>query len=135
MCMSCWAELGEPAIDTPAVRAAIALVDEVYEFSCVGGNLHIVIDDFNIDDDNLEFCAKQIADVRAGRPSTFADVAPEQLCAEEACLAALWPMSIDERASVLALRDEFPRYKAEREAAEAAEEQLPAPLVEYLKDF
>ncbi len=37
-----------------------ALIQKVYEFSCVGGHLHIVTDDFNVHDSDLKFCSDLI---------------------------------------------------------------------------
>lgn len=112
MCCGCWQEAGAPQIDTSTVREALQLVEAVYKHSCVGGNLHIVLDDNNIEDDNLDFCQSCIdrkglpdpAWQRAGWGKTEED-SPEQLAAEQACLDALRALTLDERASVLGLRD------------------------------
>jgi hypothetical protein len=61
MCYECWEEEGKPQIDTPAVREAAAAVGAVYELNGVGGNLHIVLDDWNLEDGSVEFCDRQIA--------------------------------------------------------------------------
>ncbi len=117
MCYGCWTEEGSPQIDTPAVRAAAASVAAVYEHSCVGGNLHIVLDDWNLEDDNLKFCDAQIA--RGGHPEdpnhskwyTQQKLdnpdTPEQLAAERKCHDLFAALSIKERASALALNDGF----------------------------
>lgn len=100
MCEGCYEEYGRPAIINDRTLAAAALAARVYEFSAVGGNLHIVLDDWNIEDDNLEFCAKQIADGGyEGRDS------PEELAVEKECCEAFMAMTLDERASALAIHD------------------------------
>lgn len=33
-----------------------ALISAIYEISCVGGALHIVLDDGNLKDDNIQWC-------------------------------------------------------------------------------
>jgi hypothetical protein len=43
---------------TPAVRAAARAVAEVDPY----GNLHIVVDDWNIEDENLDSCERFIAE-------------------------------------------------------------------------
>lgn len=96
MCHGCWSgEYGEAQIDTPEVRAAAVLVARVYEFSGVGGGVHCVVEDWNIEDEFL--------DGRYSRP----DDPPEQVLIENELLAALRTMTLAERASVLALHDEF----------------------------
>jgi hypothetical protein len=100
MCHGCWVEYGQPQIDSSAVREAARAIAAVYDFSCVGGDLHIVIDDWNLEDDNLEWCAGEI-DKNEFHAST------EQLASERLCLDLLRPLSEDERASALALYDRF----------------------------
>jgi hypothetical protein len=95
MCSACWSEEGEPAINTPAVREAAAAVEAVYNHSCVGGNLHIVLDDWNIEDDSLEFCRVQI---ERGDHGT-----EEERATERRCHDLMRALSVPERASALAL--------------------------------
>jgi hypothetical protein len=95
MCRHCWEEEGAPRIDTPAIRAARDLIQRVYDFNDVGGGLHVVVDDWNIEDDDL---VKRYA---------APDDGPEQVVAEEECLAALRALTQPERASALALYDGF----------------------------
>jgi hypothetical protein len=100
MCIQCWNECGRPEIDSAAVREAAAAVAEVYRHSCVGGNLHIALDDWNIEDGNLDSCASSIREnVHEGDP--------EQLEAESRCLALLRALGEDGRASALALHEGF----------------------------
>lgn len=121
MCENCWAEAGSPRIDNEKVRAVQPLIAAVYKYSHVGGNLHIVLDDFNVRDRDLECCQKIIADggvlkmpagsvaflgVPAGTPETD-PVSGEQLHAELTCLEALRAMTVEERASAIALFDGF----------------------------
>jgi hypothetical protein len=116
MCHGCWTgEYNTPRIDTPAVRAIAPLAQRVYEFSCVGGNLHVVLDDWNLEDHNLEFCQGQLD--RRGQPDPewaarvrwkpTPDDPPEQLAAEQACLDALKGLTLPERASALAYFEGF----------------------------
>jgi hypothetical protein len=87
-------------IDTSAVRAAAQAIGAVYEFSCVGGNLHKVCDDWNLEDGNLDFCAGSIAE-------NFFEATPAQLAAERRCLGLLRALTEDERASALAIHGGF----------------------------
>jgi hypothetical protein len=121
MCYECWEEYGKPTIDTPIVRAAAEAVAKVYETSCTGGNLHIVLDDWNIKDGNLEFCSKCIdgagvmpldgstfeGDLRYNAEKLANPDPPEQLAAERRCCDLFQQITEEERASALALNDGF----------------------------
>ena len=37
-------------------ETVLLLAPEVYEYSAVGGNLHIVLDDYNIEDSHILWC-------------------------------------------------------------------------------
>ena len=119
MCYGCWCEADNPVIDTPAVRAAAEAVQALYEHpDCgAGGNLHIVTDDWNCEDESLAFCLKQIEnkgwkDDRPLSPRTefmrhqWPD-SPEKLAVERKCYDALACLTEDERYSALALRRGF----------------------------
>lgn len=88
MCTDCWDEMGRPAIDTPKVREAARLVRELYQEHCTGGPLHIVVDDWNLEDGHVDYCGERCA------PGI-----------ERRCYEALKAMNEDERASVLSLED------------------------------
>jgi hypothetical protein len=108
MCEGCYEEYGRPAIITDRTLAAAELVRQVYDYSGVGGNLHIVLDDWNIEDDNLEFCAKEIAAGGYFDPKYPDERATsEQLDVEKRCCDALARMTLAERASALALYDGY----------------------------
>lgn len=101
MCLACYEEYGSPKIDNPTVRAAAEAIGKVYDFADTGGNLHIAIDDWNLDDDDLDFCGESIA------KNDVHEAPPDQLAAEGYCLGLLKAMSEDERASALAIHDGF----------------------------
>lgn len=102
MCEGCYEEYGRPTIITDKTMAAASLVRRVYEFSCVGGNLHIVLDDWNLQDENLQFCMDEIKKGGyEGRDS------PEELAAETECCEAFIALNMDERASALALHEGY----------------------------
>jgi hypothetical protein len=91
MCEQCYEDYGSPNPDAIS-SAAIPLVDAVYEWSAVGGNLHIILDDWNIDDENLASCRDY-----------------DLTIAEAACLAAFEAMTIEQRAACLGEYDGFAR--------------------------
>lgn len=102
MCGDCWKEYGNPKIVNPKTKEAVNLIRKVYDFSCVGGGLHIVLDDWNLENHHLEFCRNYIEE---NKDSQFSSI--EQYEAEGRCLALFMEMTIDERASALALADGF----------------------------
>jgi hypothetical protein len=99
MCIDCYHDHGLPRIVSAATLAAAEAVRLVYEHDCVGGNLHITIDDWNLDDRSLRFCSDRINN-KNGNP-------PAQLAAERACCDVLLRLSPEERASALAIHDGF----------------------------
>lgn len=89
MCEGCYEEYGRPQPDD-AARAVVPLISAVYEASCVGGGLHIVVDDWNLEDESLHWCLRQ----------TLSD--DERRCGE-----ALAALSLEQRAAALAIYDRF----------------------------
>jgi hypothetical protein len=77
-------------IDNQQVRDAAELIGEVFQFSCVGGNLHIAIEDENLSNDDLKFCSKSIADNVHGSSDSLLDL-------EQECLDALAKLTYRER--------------------------------------
>jgi hypothetical protein len=102
MCYGCWQEMGKPAIVTEATKAAAEAVRALYEINAVGGAMHIVTDDWNIEDHSLEFCSKEI---EAGDHWSFKDAGARE--AAKLVCDLMSPMTEDERASVLALESGF----------------------------
>ena len=72
-----------------AVSNASQLIKRVYHFYVTGGGLHIVLDDFNIDDADIDFCLSLPL-------STV-----ERKCAE-----ALRSLSKEERIAALGIEDQ-----------------------------
>lgn len=56
MCYGCWEEEGSPAIVDDKTKAAAKLIEELYEHHCSGGYLHIVTDDYNLKQHNIDWC-------------------------------------------------------------------------------
>lgn len=88
MCWDCWTQEGSPKLNTPEIVEAAAMAAELNEF----GALHIILADFNIDDDDVAFC-RSLADELTEGDARFLDL--------------LEPMSIEERASCLGLADGY----------------------------
>ena len=101
MCEACWDEYGEPNIVNEKTQAALMLVMQVYDAigGGAGGNLHIVLDDWNIEDDSIYYCLSQCEVVEHSFGGGF-DTTPTLL--ERACGGAFLDMTLQERASVLA---------------------------------
>lgn len=77
--------------DRPEIKRAVEAIKRVFDFSVVGGRLHIVIDDLNTGDRSLEFCRKLI------------EAAPHdpEVGAERECYEALVALSEDDRDEAL----------------------------------
>ena len=96
MCQDCFKREGSPSKTNDAVRAATDAIERVYEFSDVGGNLHIVLDDWSISDDHIRWCRNN----QDGGTD-------EQKAAERLCVQAMLDLSRSERATALALFEGF----------------------------
>lgn len=98
MCEGCYQKYGAPKIITAQTIAAAVLVAKVYEFSSTGGNMHIYVDDWNLNDEDFAGTELQIS---------FNNASSEQLAIERACYAVFRVMSVPQRASALALYDGY----------------------------
>lgn len=97
MCENCWREHGSPQLDGPQIRKAVSLIKAVYSYHPTGGALHIVLDDWNLEDKDIAFAKRYVADY-AKRGQREAELA----CFEHFC-----ELSIAERASALAMYNGF----------------------------
>jgi len=77
------------------MKKATDLIKSIYEFNVVGGNCHIVIDDYNIDDGSIDWCLKH------GLSSNIHEHTEKQLKIEKECLETLKVLSISNRKKVL----------------------------------
>ncbi len=111
MCVNCWRDRGSPTIENERTRRCIELISDVYECHEAGGGLHIILDDFNIDNGHIQFCADYIE-----QDDYKQNVSPGRLAAERACLILLRGMTVDERASALALYDYPDYFRAEKDS-------------------
>lgn len=99
MCVNCWEEVGSPKIDTREVRTAAAAVVELYRGYITGGLLHVVVDDWNLETEHVEWGLSTEA-LRCDLDSAVGEPAPEIVIQTAAALLVL---SEEERASALAL--------------------------------
>lgn len=98
MCEGCYDDFGRPQIRTARVRRMRKKIERVYEFNSVGGNLHVHLDDWNIEDEFFEDLEMEVWDK---------DASPERLAAERDCYAAMRRATLDQRTSALAMFDGF----------------------------
>ena len=93
---NCWNEYGRLDIDNEAVHAAVPLIAEVYNHHEAGGGLHIVLDDWNLEDHFVSFCQEYI------KTDAYMECcSQEQIDADRQCCVAFANMTIEERASAL----------------------------------
>lgn len=102
MCYNCYEEAGKPAIINEKTKKAAELINEIYEQEdCgVGGYAHIVVDDWNLDDSNIDFC------INAANEGKY-DISEDGRQACLKCLHYLKELSEDERYSAMAIHDNF----------------------------
>lgn len=101
MCMLCWVTYGRPQINNETTRQAAKAIHDVYQYDDSGGGLHVILDDWNLEDEYME---RYNGHDEIYKLATDFD---KQLKAEEYCLSLLKSMTIEERASSLALRECF----------------------------
>lgn len=99
MCNSCYIEAGSPSIVDESTIAAAKLVHEVYKYSAVGGNAHIVVDDWNLEDSNIRWCLDEAL------RDNIHEAGPRQLAAEKAALEALLALDERRRYSAMAIHE------------------------------
>jgi hypothetical protein len=97
MCYGCWEDAGKPDERTPSTALAVAAIRRLYDLNCVGGPLHIVTDDWNLDDDSVEWCRDHLAD----------DAPHEEMEASRAVLDLIEPMTEAQRFTALAVWEGF----------------------------
>lgn len=98
MCLGCYQEAGEPKIYNDKVKKATMLINKVYEYSCVSGNLHAQLDDYNLSNEFFEDKKMKVYDE---------DAPVEQITIEQQLYALLRIMTEPERVSAVALYDGF----------------------------
>ena len=101
MCYGCYEEAGKPAIVNHKTRQVAKAVSKIYEYNGVGSNAHIVVDDWNLDDESIDWSLTE------GLSSNVHESTAEQLDIERQCLTLLKSLTEDERYSALAIQRGF----------------------------
>jgi hypothetical protein len=96
MCEGCYIQYGRPRVVNVKVQMTVKLLESLYEISPAGGPAHIVADDWNIEDEHIQTCITGCM-----HPSWT----PEESGRAIVFLAVMHCLSMDERATVLALHD------------------------------
>lgn len=99
MCITCWEENGKHAILNEETKITAKLIGAVYDWDSVGGNAHIVVDDMNLEDGNIDFC---IDAARNDKESPIGKIMAELLC-----LNALRLLTVPERYSAMAIHNGY----------------------------
>jgi hypothetical protein len=106
MCYDCWEDIyGAPKIVNDKVRLASTLIKDLYDYAMAGGNLHVIVDDFNVGDIDFKWHRKLIKQDRKN-PSDFSMGEPQYFI-ENSILDLFEQMTIEERASALGLHDGY----------------------------
>ena len=115
MCYRCWTEMGKPSNVTPAAIEAAGLAKRLYELDASGADLHIVLDDWNLADENVAFCRSQLSE--SFDWSRYSEkvllyfnerhTIPGLLDIERGILDLIEPMPESERGAMMALFDEY----------------------------
>ena len=109
-----WDERGRPDSWNPRVKRALELVRDIYECASTGGPLHVILDDWNIEDGDVRLAAQDLRDgyFRWGPGGVSVAYDPYEWLDEDETrqvrdavvelVPLLAEMTVDERASALA---------------------------------
>lgn len=106
MCQDCYDELGRPNDWNPNVARALELIRTIYQHEPTGGPLHVILDDWNIEDGDIR---REAAEPTPYIPYEFLeeDEAEEVRTAVAELVPLLGSMTVRERASALARYDGY----------------------------
>lgn len=101
MCKLCYERAGSPLINNQKVRDLVEQIELLYDCeNCgAGGPCHIVTDDWNVDDESIDFCIKYTIET-----DFYEDDAKD---AAFKTLEMMKELTYEERISALAIRDKF----------------------------
>ena len=107
MCYNCYIEDGSPQIVNERTIKGAKLIDEIYEqHNCgSGGYAHIVVDDWNIDDESIDCCLNK------RNIELFSDISMYSRNVIDTCLRYLKELSYDERVSSMAIHSGILKIK------------------------
>lgn len=105
MCEDCWKTKYNSTTKLPEnnemVDRSIELIKRIYDISCVGGNCHIVLDDWNLGASHVEYCLNQSLKEEYWNDSNT------DLEAERELMRLFLQMTEEQRAAVLAKSDGY----------------------------
>lgn len=106
MCINCYQENGSPSIINEKTLKAAKLINKIYEQDdCgAGGCAHIVTDDWNLSDSDIDYC---LNDAQKKQSDSISEEST-MLCIE--CLKYLKQLTLEERYSAMALHSGFIIY-------------------------
>jgi hypothetical protein len=98
MCYQCWLKEGEYSIINKKTKEAARLISNIYKTDdgVCGGIAHIVVDDWNLGDNSIDFCLNDTDDVDISKRC------------KNACIKGLKylrELTIEERYSAMAIAD------------------------------
>jgi hypothetical protein len=96
MCYSCYEEYGKPSIINEKTKHCSALIDSI---NYAGGHAHAVIDDFNFEDSDIDFCLKECTKDSSDMFTR------ERLAIQVKLLTLMKSLTFDERVSALAINE------------------------------
>ena len=91
MCIGCYEEYESPVERCGTTEQVVVLIREIYEESCVGGGMHIQLDDWNLDDEHFDSECEGFLKTEN----------------ERACFALMKAMTVEQRATALAICNGF----------------------------
>jgi len=111
MCIGCYEKFGSPRIVNDKTIAAAELVSSVYEKASTGGKGHIVFDDWNLNDDDVKWSLDNLNELDGEY-----ELGKDQLELEKKCLEVFLELTVQERASALAISENFFQLTESKEA-------------------
>lgn len=118
MCEECWAKLGNPDVRTPNTFKTVKAIRKLYCMpECgAGGPLHILTDDWNVRDHDIDFCTQSLEEDRNEFSQEVNNISNE-------ILDLIRPMTVEERYTVLAIESGFITEGINREDIECEDEK------------
>lgn len=100
MCQDCYESYGSPVDVTPETKETVKAIRELYGYAAAGGGAHVVTDDWNLDDEDIDFCLNN-------QDGEYLRDKPEEAKVTLKVLTLLRTMTESQRATVLGIRDGF----------------------------
>lgn len=101
MCARCHEEANSPTLWNDSIKRAVDLIHRVYRYHSTGGLLHVVLDDWNIGDEHVQWAEAYVTQEAV----RWKAEEPEMVAACQELAPLLAAMTEQERASSLAYAD------------------------------